>query len=312
LWRCFREQKFDVVHVHTPVAALVGRVAAWLARVPLVVYTAHGFYFHDNMNPVKMRMHIFLERLCGRFTDILFTQSSEDARAAVENNIMPGCRVFAIGNGVDVSRFDPGRVRSRLSIRKEFGIPRNAYAICMIGRLVEEKGIIEFLVAASSLASRYKSVYFVLVGGRLPSDHDNSVDRNIKYAKNSIGDRLVLPGMRGDIPDILSAMDLFVLPSWREGMPRTIIEAMMMGLPVVATDIRGSREEVVDGETGLLVPVRDSVALGKAIERFILHPKWGRELGSAGRRRALSLYDESRVIARQVELVHHFHSLLNS
>jgi glycosyltransferase involved in cell wall biosynthesis len=101
----------------------------------------------------------------------------------------------------------------------------------------------------------------------------------------------------------MSAVDLFCLPSWREGMPRTIIEAMMMAKPVVATDIRGSREEVVHGETGLLVPVRSPEALAEAIGRFIADPAWGRELGIAGRTRALSLYDEKRVVSMQLDRI---------
>jgi glycosyltransferase involved in cell wall biosynthesis len=98
-------------------------------------------------------------------------------------------------------------------------------------------------------------------------------------------------------------MDLFCLPSYREGMPRSIIEAMMMELPVVATDIRGSREEVVPGETGLLVPTRDTAALTRALEIMIADPEKGRQMGVAGRRRALELYDERRVVARQIEII---------
>ncbi len=305
LYWYFRRESFDVVHVHTPVAALVGRIAAYLARVPLVVYTAHGFYFHDDMPFFKKFFHITLEKLAGGLTDLLFTQSAEDAVTAVNLKIMSRNHVFAIGNGVDVSRFQVPKIDLRLSL----GIPYDAFVLGMIGRLVEEKGVVEFLEAAMMVAANNPKVYFILVGDRLPSDHDSAVDIIIARAKKILDKRLVLTGLRDDIPDLLSAMDVFCLPSWREGMPRTIIEAMMMGLPVVATDIRGSREEVINEKTGLLVPVRKAKQLARAVNRCIDNPIWSQKLGKAGYQRALEFYDESKVVSLQIDLINkHFRS----
>jgi glycosyltransferase involved in cell wall biosynthesis len=303
LYRYFRKEKFDVVHVHTPVAALVGRTAAFFARVPFVVYTAHGFYFHDDMKQTKRRFHIFLEKFAGKITDLMFTQSEEDARTAVEKKIMPAERVFPIGNGVDVNIFDPAKFTNKPNLRTTLAIPTDAYVIGMIGRQVEEKGIVEFIDSAILIAEKHENVYFLLVGNRLESDHAVAVDHAIEEAKRVIGSRLILTGMRSDIPELLSVMDLFTLPSWREGMPRTIIEAMMMGLPVIATNIRGSREEVLEEETGLLVPVRNPEKLAEALLRLIEKPDWGRTLGIAGRKRALELYDEQKVVALQIKLI---------
>ena len=298
-----RSEKFDLIHVHTPVAAFLGRIAAWFCGVPLVVYTAHGFYFHDEMPAIKRFFFVALERLAGRLTDLLFTQSSEDARTAIVERIMPADRVFAIGNGVDVEQFNPGDKLVAGRIRSELGVTNGQFVVGMIGRQVEEKGIIELLGAARTLVSKYDDISFIIVGGRLNSDHDREVEFVIKQAKAILGNRLVLTGMRSDISQLLSAMDLFVLPSWREGMPRTIIEAMMMGLPVVATDIRGSREEVVDGQTGLLVPLRDQKELTEAIGCLYRDRRLCQIMGEAGRSRALELFDERKVIERQLELI---------
>jgi len=303
LIRFFRREKFDVLHVHTPVAAFLGRLAARLTRIPLVIYTAHGFYFHDDMPYFKYRFFVALERLAGWWTDLLFTQSFVDARTAAKEKLMPENKVLAIGNGVEVRRFDPTRIRSRDAIRESMNIPVDAYVVGFIGRQVREKGIIEFLNSAQALTPHYPNLYFLLVGDRLDSDHASGVHEEYSRVRLRIGAALVATGLRDDIPEIISAMDLFCLPSWREGMPRTIIEAMMMGKPVVATDIRGSREEVIHEETGLLVPPRSSKLLSKAIERFINDRDWGVKLGSAGRARALSLYDESQVIKLQLERV---------
>lgn len=303
LTRLFKCKRFDVLHAHTPLAALLGRVAAHLANIPLVVYTAHGFYFHENMPAWQYRVFVMLERIAGRWTDLLFTQSEEDARTAVLEGIASSDRVVAIGNGVNIMRFDPMRVASGETIRDELGIPSDAYVIGMIGRQVREKGFVEFLQAASEISEQYSQVWFLVVGERLVSDHAVGVEDELAAARVILEEKLVVTGLRGDIPELLSAMDLFCLPSWREGMPRTIIEAMMMAKPVLATEIRGSREEVVPEETGVLVPVRSPDLLAAAMRRFLERPAWGRSLGVAGRQRALRFYDENRVVAIQLEQI---------
>lgn len=306
LWRLFRRQRFGLVHAHTPVAALIGRVAARLAGVPMIVYTAHGFYFHDEMPRWKRRLFVEMERFGAWFTDLLFTQSSEDARTAVAERLVPRERVLAIGNGVDPERFAPTMRRPCDAVRAELGLPPGVPVIGMVGRLVAEKGVREFLAAAEMLAADFPHAHFLLVGERLESDHADPVDDALAHASSRLGARLLLPGMRKDIPDLMGAMDVFCLPSYREGMPRTIIEAMMSGLPVVATDIRGSREEVVAGETGVLVPTRDSTALAAAFASLLKSPAETRAMGEAGRRRALQLYDERKVVALQIDTIQRF------
>lgn len=303
LVRLFRRQRFDVLHAHTPVAALIGRLAARTAGIPLVVYTAHGFYFHDEMPYWKRWLFVALERLGGCFTDLLFSQSSEDAADAVTQGIMPAERVLVIGNGVDAVRFDPARIGDGGMTRDALGIPRDVFVIGMIGRQVREKGIADFLRAAVNIGAGDRRLWFLLVGERLASDHAAGVEEEFARARTALGARLVAPGLRQDVPELLAAMDLFCLPSWREGMPRTIIEAMMMAKPVLATDIRGAREEVVPEETGLLVPTRNPEALSAAMQRFVDDPEWARRLGAAGRARAVLLYDESQVVARQLERI---------
>lgn len=303
LVRYFRQERFDVMHAHTPVAALIGRLAARLADVPIIVYTAHGFYFHDEMPAWKRLIFVILERIGGRFTDLLFCQSAEDARDAVSEGIVPENRVLAIGNGVDVARFDPEKVGAGDTARASLGIPQDAFVVGLIGRQVREKGVAEFLQAAVRLAADYPQFWVLVVGERLPSDHAQGVEAEFAQARAALGERLVAPGLRNDVPEMLAAMDVFCLPSWREGMPRTIIEAMMMARPVVATDIRGSREEVVHGETGLLVPTRAPEQLAVAIARCMDDPAWAREMGRKGRQRALDLYDESRVVRLQIDRI---------
>jgi glycosyltransferase involved in cell wall biosynthesis len=305
LYWFMRNEKFDLVHVHSPVASLLGRVSAWLCRVPLIVYTAHGFYFHDDMPKFKRNFFIALEKIAGKMTDLLFTQSKEDENTAITEGIISQQAVFTIGNGVDIDRFSPEK-KTINKIRKEFNIPENAFLVGMIGRQVEEKGILELLDAAISLAKKNNDIFLIIVGSRLTSDHAKSVDEAILRTKKILGDRLILSGMREDIPNLLSEMDIFVLPSWREGMPRTIIEAMMMRLPVVATDIRGSREEVIHGVTGLLVPVRNPIALANAIDLIYKDRGLSSSMGIEGRKKAIKEYDEKQVVRMQLDIVKNF------
>ena len=135
---------------------------------------------------------------------------------------------------------------------------------------------------AKKLALDHPQVYFLLVGSRLPSDYDSSVNVAINLAEQFLGDRLILTAEREDIPALLASMDIFCLPSWREGMPRSIIEAMMMRLPVVATNIRGSLEEVVAGETGFLVPAKDIDRLHEKLEYLVNTPRVREEMGQRG------------------------------
>ena len=300
LTRLFRRERFAIVHVHTPVASLVGRLAAWLARTPQIVYTAHGFYFHDDMPAWKRATFVGLERVAGWVTDVLFCQSAEDAATAVAEGIAPAEAVNAIGNGVDVRRFDPAQVMGAADARALLGVPAAAPVVGIIGRQVREKGYAELLGAATALATEFPDMCVLLVGGRLESDHDTSIESALAQTRDVLGDRLIEAGPRDDTPAMLAAMDVFCLPSYREGMPRTIIEAMMMAKPVVATDIRGCREEVVAGETGWLVPVRDTAALARAIAVCLGDPAAAARMGAAGRRRALALYDEREVVALQV------------
>jgi glycosyltransferase involved in cell wall biosynthesis len=141
-----------------------------------------------------------------------------------------------------------------------------------------------------------------VVGERLESDHAGPVEHAVAMAERDpvLKQRVRFLGYRGDVPALMRAADIFTLPSHREGMPRSVIEAMMTGLPVVGTNIRGTREEIVDGETGALVPVNDSRALGAALARLAADPALRAAWGARGRERALTLYEENLVIGRQL------------
>ncbi len=301
LVKLFHRESFDLVHVHSPIAALIGRLAAARAGVPRKVYTAHGFYFHEHQPWWLRSAFIGLEWIGGRFTDVLFTQSAEDADTARCFHLCRGRVIEPIGNGVDPARFRPAEdgETERKALRAEMGASSEDVVVLMVGRLVAEKGYPELFEAMKQL----DGVHLWVVGKRLESDHASSVVEAIEGIQQdpALTERIRFLDYRDDVNRLMRAVDIFTLPSHREGMPRSIIEAMMTGLPVVATDIRGCREEVIDGETGFLVPVRDAKALTAALFKLADDTALRRQMGDAGRARALDLYDEAKVIDRQLK-----------
>lgn len=303
-----RRRPFTIVHAHTPIASAIARPCARRNGVPLVIYTAHGFYFHERMRPIVRFAHVTLEKIAQRYADYLFTQSAEDCETAIAEGIAPRGRAETIGNGVDTRRFFPEQFSKEQldEARRELAIRGDDHPIVvMIGRLVREKGYFEFLEAMAALRQKHPKARALIVGSALTSDHDDAAHGIRAHATQlGLGDGAIFAGLRSDVPRLLALGDVFCLPSWREGMPRSIIEAMAAGLPVVATDIRGSREEVVEGETGLIVPVRDAAGLGQALIKMADDPAKARRMGEAGRRRAVEQFDEQRVIERQMVRIH--------
>jgi glycosyltransferase involved in cell wall biosynthesis len=294
----FKRERFDIVHVHTPVAALIGRWAAWRAGVPRIVYTAHGFYFHERMIWPKRAAFTALEWLGGRRTDVLFTQAEEDAATARRLRLAKG-PISAIGNGVDPERFHPARdAGERRALRAQFDAGESDAVILVVGRLVAEKGYVELIEAMRGVEAK-----LWVVGERLQSDHAGPVEHAVEMAERDpvLKQRVRFLGYRADVPELMRAADIYTLPSHREGMPRSVIEAMMTGLPVVGTNIRGTREEVVEGGTGTLVPVGDTRALAAALSRLARDATLRAAWGAKGRERALALYREDLVIARQLK-----------
>lgn len=302
LYRLLRRERFDVVHVHTPVAAAIGRVAARMAGVPITLYTAHGFYHHENMRWRNRQACVWAERLLGRLTHTLMTQSQEDAASAVSEGISPPERVVWIGNGVDISQFTPGPPAAEA--RQFFGIPAPAPVVGFMGPIIAEKGALELVDAFQETLISVPGAYLLLAGDVINGDRDLRTKEVIrrKLEGQGLSSRIIFAGYQEDISNFMGAIDLFTLPSHREGMPRSIIEAMASGKPVIATDIRGCREEVVHELTGLIVPLRDSRALAQAMTRILSDPVLAQQMGRQGRQRAEAKYNERDVLDREVQV----------
>lgn len=294
LFRILRRERFDVVHTHNPKAGVLGRIAARLAGVPHVVNTQHGIYATPTDRPTRRLVVLAAEWLAARFSHLELYQSEEDFQWVQRLRLARPPKAVLLGNGVDVERFHPGAVPPRrpLQLRRELGIPEDALVVGTVGRLVAEKGYRELIDAAASVRSALPGTAFLVVGGADPEKWDSLPADLIERAARH---HMIFAGHRDDVRDLLAVMDVFVLPSWREGLPRSAIEAAAMARPLVLTDIRGCREVARDGVEGLLVPARDALRLAEAITTLLKDPDLRTRMGAAARERALSRFDERRV-----------------
>jgi glycosyltransferase involved in cell wall biosynthesis len=303
LVKLLKREKYDILHAHTPVASIISRLAGRIARVPTIIYTAHGFYFHENMNPIVYKVAYYLEKIWGNFfSDYLFFQSKEDYELALKDKFNVPDRLLHIGNGVSSDIFEPS-LFSRIEKRRQFGIGDEDVTLTFVGRLVKEKGISELLEAFNIIKRNHKKVKMLIVGGSVEGDRDSiSIENILSSFPSSVKNDVYILGLRDDIAEILVASDIFILPSYREGLPRSIIEAMAMGKPIIATDIRGCREEVVNGYNGYLCNPKDSKDLANKIDMLLTSPGNIEIFGSNSREIFMREFDENVVIEKQIEI----------
>jgi glycosyltransferase involved in cell wall biosynthesis len=297
LVQLFKTYRFDVVHTHTPKAGLLGPLAARLAGVSHVVHTIHGLLFHKDMPLLRQKLFWIPEKWTATLTTHLLSQSREDIDVAISTRLCSPDKIEYLGNGIDVDKFDPAKVDG-VSVRKEFDIPEDAFVVGCVGRLVLEKGFRELFLAAEELSRQHdcRKIHFVIVGPEEP-DQKDAIDRSLIDSLQERGFIRFL-GWRNDTRDLYAIMDIFVLPSYREGIPRACMEAAAMEKPIIATDIRGNREVILNNVSGLLVPVRNSSALATAIKSFYIGRDKLAEMGRCGRQHIVGNFNQTAVLHR--------------
>ncbi len=267
--------RFDVVHTHSTKAGALGRLAARAAHVPAVVHTFHGFPFHDFQSAARRTAYIDAERRLGRITDRFIGVGEAVAAEAVRLGIAPPEKMRVIPVSVE------GRtvVRSPATAaagRRRLGIPGGALLIGTVGRIDAQKAPHHFIEAVARMAR--PDVHAVWIGGGpLRAEMDELVRRH------GLGARVHLVGERDDVPDLLPALDVFVMTSLYEGLPCAIVEAMRCGLPVVATAVNGVPELVVPEQTGLLARAGRPREVAAAVGRLLDDPGARRRMGEHAR-----------------------------
>lgn len=283
LWRLtrwLRRMRADVVHTHLFTADAYGRVAALLARVPAVYSTVHS------TNVWKGALHRCIDWLLAWFSTKVIAVSAEVAQVLRERGRIPQSRIALVENGIDLKRLAGA---SGEGVRAEFGVAPQAPLLGLIGRLHPAKGHADLIAALAQLQAQGVTAHCLLIGsGPLREAILAEVQQR------GLTGRVTLAGQRADIPRLLAALDVLVMPSRWEGLPMTLLEAMAMGKAIVATRVGGIPNVITDGREGLLVPAADAAALAAALKRLIQDAALRRALGERAREAVLARYDAAR------------------
>lgn len=303
LYRVMRRERFTIIHTHTPKPGLLGQIAARMAGVPVVVNTLHGFYFHSNMPPAWQRFYITLEKISALCSDVILSQNSEDVDTAIREHICPPNKIKYLGNGIDLSAFDPiGISQEQIAeCKRALGIAPDAPVVGFVGRLAaKRKGFLDFLAAAKQVVAHIPEARFLVIG---EADHGkpDAVEPSAA-ADYGIAEQCVFLGRlpNEQLPLYYRTMNLLVLPSLFEGVPRVVMEASAMCVPAIVTDVKGNREAVIHGRNGLLVKLGDVDALGSAIIELLSTPGLAQRMGEEGHRIAIERFDE-RLVFKKVQ-----------
>jgi glycosyltransferase involved in cell wall biosynthesis len=286
----FREKQYNCVNSHNRNASIIARIAAWQEKVPVNLYTAHGFYFHDDQSQLGRFATIIFECLLAKITDFTLSQSDEDTLFMSKRGCIKPELIKTIGNGIDTSRFKPNDQRDKF------------FRVGATGRLVKGKGFMDLINGFAQLHEKHPDSQLLLIGGNIQNDivpFEQEILARIKELK--LEDAIVITGLVDNVEDYLATCDVFVLPSYREGMPRALLEAMSMGIPAIATNIRGCREIVIEGENGYLYTAHDVKSLAQLLNQMYGQKDKKRKFfAENARSRIVHHFDEKDYINRQV------------
>ncbi len=259
--RVIREHKVDAIHCNTPVGGLIGRICGRKNHVRKVLYTAHGFHFYKGAPLMNRTLFKWAEMFLARWTDVLITMNQEDFEAAKKFRLRKGGRVYKVhGVGIDVVEYQ-NTVVDRSKKRAELGLQDTDLVCISAGDLIDRKN---YLMAIRAIAKAKSRRIHYLICGEGPERETLSLEAK----RLGVEDRIHFLGFRTDIKELYKIADLFLLTSLQEGLPRSMMEAMAAGLPVIASRIRGNVDLVRDGEGGFLFGTGDVAGYAKAIRRL--------------------------------------------
>ncbi|MBT7210654.1 MAG: glycosyltransferase family 4 protein [Candidatus Scalindua sp.] len=294
IYRLIKRIRPHIVHTHTSKAGLLGRLAAFLARVPVIIHTPHGHVFHSYYGPFMTRIFIIAERILSLMTDKIAALTDRERDEHLEQGVASIEKYTIIHSGVMLQQIMNMNIDIETG-KKEFGIPQNSNVIGVVGRLVPIKGHKYLVSAAKRIIKEFDNTVFVFVG-------DGYLESRLEKQAESLGVRkhIIFAGWRKDVIEVLDLFDILVLPSLNEGMGKVLIEGMALGKPIVASRVGGIIDLVKNGDNGILVSPRDSDALGEAILTLIRNKNLAQRLGEYGKANISPEYD-TFVMVRQIE-----------
>jgi glycosyltransferase involved in cell wall biosynthesis len=278
--KLMRNGRYHIVHTHSSKAGVLGRVAAKMARVPVIVHTVHGWSFHQQLSPRKLRFYVTLEKIgdwCGHAAILV---AEKDRGKGLAQGIRSVAHSCVIRSGIELDRFGHPQIPPA-AMRQQLGIPAKALVVGSVTRLSAQKAPLDMIDAFVRIANERPDVWFVIVGdGPLRPDVEKAL------AAAGIAGRVILTGLRRDVPELMAAFDVFVLSSLWEGLPRVLPQAMASGLPIVCTAADGSAEAVEEGVNGFLVARGETAVLASRTLQLLQDEELRRRMGENGRSRA--------------------------
>ncbi len=298
IYRLCRRERFTIVHTHISKAGVLGRLAAWLARTPIILHTVHTISFQASESPVVNRLYLWLERLCAPITHRFLVVSQLNTTKHLEAHIGKPEQYCVVYSGVDVERLRALRYGPE-TVRANLGVPPDHRIVLWIGRLAYQKDPLNFVRAAAALCQDVPDVTCVMVG-------DGPLRAEVEALIDEVGmrGRIMVTGFRDDVAEILSAASVLGHSSRFEGMGRVISEAMLLGVPVAGTAVDGVVEAIESGQRGgLLVPPEQPAQLAGALRRLLEDRALAERLTAEGTAWAWARFD-ARQMVRQIETIY--------
>lgn len=295
LFRIIRRGRFDLIHAHTSKPGFLTRVAAIGTGIP-VIYQPANFAFHDGVSKKQAAFYSVLERLAARhLTKKIIALCDGERELARRYSVGADDQFITIHTGIELTPFN--RQFDRSAVRASLGIDADVQLVGTVARLTEAKAPADFIRAAALVNQTNPSAHFLWVGDGALMDESLALVKSL-----GLENVFHFAGFRSDIPDVLNALDVFVLSSHWEGFPLALLEAMAARLPVISTRVMGATEAVLDGETGFLVPIGDVPSLAEAINKLIGSSQQARMFGERGRLRVETDFPYSKMVARIEDL----------
>jgi glycosyltransferase involved in cell wall biosynthesis len=294
-----KQNKYDCVNSHNRNASIAARIAAWWCKVPYNIYTAHGFYFHDDQSKSARWATIQLERFLSKITTHTFSQSQEDVDLMINNGYIQANDISWIGNGIDTQKFQP--CENKEDLRHKLNLPQDKFIISAVGRLVKGKGFQDLIRTFIELNKTSSKFHLIIIGGSIEQDIDtfsNQIQESIR--SNKLDEYIHLTGMVDNVEDYLSVSDAYVLPSYREGVSRSMLEAMSCDIPIIATKIRGCREIIKNKVNGLLFDAHDDKQLLNQINWLCNNPQEAKKYTHESQKLIKSIYNQTDYTNRQI------------
>lgn len=296
LVKIIKKGNYDIVHTHTSKAGFLGRLAARYCKTPVVVHSPHGTILEGYFSPFVTKFYTLLERITAPMAQCIIGLTTREIDQYLAAKIGHADQYTYIYNGIDIQKFANATVPA-MAIRESLNISAEAVVFITVGRLVPVKGQADLIEALSQIVSEHTNVHLLMVGeGELrealsQQAKDQQVEKHVHFL-----------GWRSDVPNLLGASDIFVLPSLNEGLGLVLIEAMAQKLPAIATRVGGVPEVIIENETGLLVTAQSPNELASAMTNLVENPDKRKAMGQAGYQRALDHFSIESTVEKTEDM----------